>query len=408
MKRRSRRSASADDVVDHRAGRASGRPGWRARSRPSRRATDRRRPRPITSSDSSSRSASSASTVKLRSCALAWRASVDRRAGVSSRHHPVARHRLVARMQRGQLDRDARPVRQRRVAGGAADGLDRVGVGLRDSARRRRRCARPRPACRRSSGRAGRRRSAARARASPIVWPEHEMASPCSRIAWRVAARTAGRPSRLASEPRMPSGVSPGWMIARRDAERPGRGRDQQRVRAGLVTRPVGRPSLSSISRSAVAASGTRSSASASTISARPSWVDSEYSRSKSSMPPSPPEWDADRLDQPARVGVDARLGVRAAARPRRRARPRSPRRAARRAPRRPEGRAGKHPSGIPPGRCATRIQAAAGAVHHAGDASWTGTWAAASVGQSRDGGNRSLESSNPHVSLELDHRRRA
>ena len=34
--------------------------------------------------------------------------------------------------------------------------------------------------------------------------------------------------------------------------------------------------SLSSISRSAVAASGTRSSASASTISARPSWVDNE------------------------------------------------------------------------------------------------------------------------------------
>src|SRR5215472_975591 len=47
--------------------------------------------------------------------------------------------------------------------------------------------------------------------------------------------------------------------------------------------------SLSSISRSAVAASGTRNSASASTIKARPSLVESEKACRKSSMPPKPP-----------------------------------------------------------------------------------------------------------------------
>ena len=47
--------------------------------------------------------------------------------------------------------------------------------------------------------------------------------------------------------------------------------------------------SLSSMRRSAVALSGTRSSDSASTISARPSLVESEYSCRKSSMPPTPP-----------------------------------------------------------------------------------------------------------------------
>ena len=46
--------------------------------------------------------------------------------------------------------------------------------------------------------------------------------------------------------------------------------------------------SLSSISLSAVAPSGTRSSASASTIRARPSRVDSEYSRRNSSTPKPP------------------------------------------------------------------------------------------------------------------------
>ena len=40
---------------------------------------------------------------------------------------------------------------------------------------------------------------------------EHEMIA-ISRIACRVAARTAGAPSRLVSRPMVPCGVSPGWI----------------------------------------------------------------------------------------------------------------------------------------------------------------------------------------------------
>ncbi len=95
-------------------------------------------------------------------------------------------------------------------------------------------------------------------------------------MAWRVAVRTAGRPSRLIRLSRMVSGVSPGWMMR---AVMPS-------VQAEAVTSsalertswedqsPVA--SLSSIRRSAVAASGTRSRASASTMRARPSLVDNE------------------------------------------------------------------------------------------------------------------------------------
>jgi hypothetical protein len=70
------------------------------------------------------------------------------------------------------------------------------------------------------------------------------------------------------------SGVSPGWMILT----------VSPRVQADADTSKVGErvcdqspaASLSSIRRSAVAASGTRSSASASTIRASPSRVESE------------------------------------------------------------------------------------------------------------------------------------
>ena len=98
---------------------------------------------------------------------------------------------------------------------------------------------------------------------------------PSSRIAWRVASRTVGTPSRFTRLSTMPSGVSPGWMTR---AVTP-------RVQAEAETRNPPEPSaldqspaasLSSISASAVAPSGTRSSASASTISARPSLVESE------------------------------------------------------------------------------------------------------------------------------------
>src|SRR5215510_7473117 len=56
---------------------------------------------------------------------------------------------------------------------------------------------------------------------------------PISRIACRVAARTAGAPSRLVSRPMVPCGVSPGW--ARRRYEHPRRGIDQEGARPGLV-----------------------------------------------------------------------------------------------------------------------------------------------------------------------------
>ena len=60
------------------------------------------------------------------------------------------------------------------------------------------------------------------------------------------------------------------------DAERPGRGRNESALDLTWWDDQSPVASLSSISRSAVAASGTRSSASASTMSASPSLVESE------------------------------------------------------------------------------------------------------------------------------------
>ena len=97
-----------------------------------------------------------------------------------------------------------------------------------------------------------------------------------SRIAWRVAARTVGRPSRLATVSRIVSGLSPGWMM--RAAIPSVHAEAETRSAGDLMSLSSQRPaaSLSSIRRSAVAESGTRSSASASTISASPSLVESE------------------------------------------------------------------------------------------------------------------------------------
>ncbi len=89
----------------------------------------------------------------------------------------------------------------------------------------------------------------------------------------------------------MPSGVSPGWMTravtpsAQAEAET-----SQASERVARCAQSVP-DSLSSMSASAVRESGTRKSASASTMRARPSLVVSEYSRRKSSMPPSPPDF---------------------------------------------------------------------------------------------------------------------
>src|ERR1700716_2851760 len=75
----------------------------------------------ITSSDNSSRSASSASTVKLRSWAFARHELAQ---------HAIARDRLEAGMQRRQLDRDARPLGQRAIAALAPDRGDGARIGV--------------------------------------------------------------------------------------------------------------------------------------------------------------------------------------------------------------------------------------------------------------------------------------
>ena len=86
----------------------------------------------------------------------------------------------------------------------------------------------------------------------------------------------------------MPSGVSPGWITR---AVMPSAQLDAVTNRASERASCFDQSacdSLSSIKRSAVAPSGTRNKASANTISAKPSLVDKEYSRKKSSMPPRP------------------------------------------------------------------------------------------------------------------------
>ena len=91
----------------------------------------------------------------------------------------------------------------------------------------------------------------------------------------------------------MPSGVSPG-RTTRVDSPRPHVAADTNKDPDSFL--PSSRcaqsptPIFSSISASCVARSGTRSSASAMTISARPSRVDNPYSLRKSSRPPTPPE----------------------------------------------------------------------------------------------------------------------
>ena len=103
------------------------------------------------------------------------------------------------------------------------------------------------------------------------------------------------------------SGVSPGWMMR---AEMPSAQADAETSSAlDFTSWRVQSPdeSLSSISRSAVPESGTRSSASASTIRARPSGVESEYSCRKSSMPPSPPDfWRIASISRVARLSMRA------------------------------------------------------------------------------------------------------
>ena len=139
------------------------------------------------SSVSSRRSDSSASMVRPTPRSPRVRAS-ELDAGQQLGEDPGALRLLEARMQRRELDGDGV---------GRADGVEwRAWIGLEVAAPRLRRCAPPRPACRRRSGRAV--RPAARATASSMVsastnWPAR------MRIAWRTAVRTTGSPRRATS-----------------------------------------------------------------------------------------------------------------------------------------------------------------------------------------------------------------
>ena len=104
-------------------------------------------------------------------------------------------------------------------------------------------------------------------------------------MASRTPWRTAGAPTRRTTARSTPDGVSPGPM-SRVETPKP-----QVAALTSQVSEPFDqsdRPILSAMSASCVAASGTRSSASAIAISASPSLVDSPYSRRKSSSEPTP------------------------------------------------------------------------------------------------------------------------
>ena len=109
------------------------------------------RRRAKTSSDSSSRSASSASMVRFRSCRLGGPRQLDQARG-ELLQDTIALARVVARMERGKLDRDARPVGETPASGRLADRRDRIGIGAKIALGVGARCARPRRACRRNGG----------------------------------------------------------------------------------------------------------------------------------------------------------------------------------------------------------------------------------------------------------------
>ena len=134
-----------------RTARASGTPARRGRSRPSRRSEASASTAKIRSSESSSRSVSSASMVRPMPCVLRQLRQLEqvrRQFG----EHALALGVLVARMQRGQLDRDRGAANTSANGPLRADRVDRLAVGLQVAHARRRRSARLRRACRTNSG----------------------------------------------------------------------------------------------------------------------------------------------------------------------------------------------------------------------------------------------------------------
>ena len=138
---------------------------------------------------------------------------------------------------------------------------------------------------------------------------------PSSRIAWRVAARTAGRPSRLTRLSTMPSGRLARMDDARRDAERPGRGRDQERARAHSRLRPVAGGEL--VLDQPVGGRGVRHAQQRlGQHHQRQALLGRERIGVQEILDAAEPAgMGADRLDQPPGAGIDARLGGRAARR---------------------------------------------------------------------------------------------
>ena len=178
-----------------------------------------------------------------------------------------------------------------------------------------------------------------------MVWPSTKC-EPSSRIACRVAARTAGRPSRLTQC--LDDALR---RLARMDDARRQRRASRPRPRpAGAVDRvsvaaPSRRPaSLSSISRSAVRGVGHAQQRLGQHHQGQPFLGGERVGVQEVLDAAEPAGAGADRLDQAGGAGIDARLGLasRAAAASRPAAIPRP---AAHRAPRRTEHRALRRPA---------------------------------------------------------------
>ena len=109
--------------------------------------------------------------------------------------HALALGAAVARVQRRQLDRDARAFVDAAPGRGLADRVDRLLVGGEVALRRRARSSPPRRACRRSSGSPRPRACCALASASAMVSPVTNC-SPIRRIAMSTPLRISGSPLR--------------------------------------------------------------------------------------------------------------------------------------------------------------------------------------------------------------------
>ncbi len=152
-------------------------------------------------------------------------------------HHPLLRQGVVARVQRGELHRDAGAVRQGLVAGGLADGVDRVGIGLGVAlgvVLRARALAEHVEGIAEQAALSG--AGAVQRLADGLA--EHEMAAEHPHRLPRGGA-DGGHADALGQRAQDALGRLAGLDDARRDAERPGRGGDEEGVRAGLVVDEV-------------------------------------------------------------------------------------------------------------------------------------------------------------------------